>query len=106
MSSSQSPAQGTTTKGRAFWGWLFLAAGSISFLGFLYAAIISKLLPPSDNPIVSAIQKDNFAEPCPGWNLEDNLMAKAKCMFLQKHGLNPVQEYMEEMRYMRSNFKG
>uniref|UniRef100_M1CX85 Uncharacterized protein n=1 Tax=Solanum tuberosum TaxID=4113 RepID=M1CX85_SOLTU len=39
-------------------GLAFLAFGSISFLVFVYAAIVSKLLPPFDNPILAAIQND------------------------------------------------
>ncbi|TQD74582.1 hypothetical protein C1H46_039886 [Malus baccata] len=45
---------------KLIWGWVFIASGSLFFLGFLYAAVISKLLPPSDNPIVSAIQSDRW----------------------------------------------
>ncbi|PKI33849.1 hypothetical protein CRG98_045767 [Punica granatum] len=60
MSSAPSTAQGIAGRGRVFWGWLFVATGSISFLGFLYAAMISKLLPPSDNPVVFAIQNDKY----------------------------------------------
>ncbi|KAJ0084339.1 hypothetical protein Patl1_29532 [Pistacia atlantica] len=41
-------------------GWFFIVIGSVSFLGFLFAAIISKLLPPFDNPILSAIQNDRW----------------------------------------------
>ncbi|CAN0891848.1 hypothetical protein LINGRAHAP2_LOCUS17212 [Linum grandiflorum] len=43
-----------------FWGWFFVATGSVSFMGFLFAAIISKLLPLSSNPVVAAIQKDRY----------------------------------------------
>ncbi|PAL61723.1 hypothetical protein CEJ83_21170, partial [Acinetobacter baumannii] len=43
-----------------FWGWFFIVIGSAFFLGFLFAAIISKLLPLSDNPILSAIQNDRY----------------------------------------------
>ncbi|KAJ8570466.1 hypothetical protein K7X08_037438 [Anisodus acutangulus] len=39
-------------------GLAFLAFGSISFLVFVYVAIVSKLLPPFDNPILAAIQND------------------------------------------------
>ncbi|CAA2958997.1 Phosphatidylinositol N-acetylglucosaminyltransferase subunit Y [Olea europaea subsp. europaea] len=39
-------------------GWDFVLIGSISFLGFLYVAVISKLLPSSDNAVISAIQND------------------------------------------------
>ncbi|KAL6185652.1 hypothetical protein ACLB2K_041782 [Fragaria x ananassa] len=41
-------------------GWLFIGSGSVFFIGFLYATVVSKLLPPSDNPIISAIQNDRF----------------------------------------------
>ncbi|KAJ6831463.1 uncharacterized protein M6B38_319115 [Iris pallida] len=43
-----------------FWGLCFGIFGFISFLGFFYAAILSKLLPPSENQILSAIQKDRY----------------------------------------------
>ncbi|XP_043724034.1 uncharacterized protein LOC122671020 [Telopea speciosissima] len=42
------------------WGWIFVVLGSVSFLGFFYAAILSKLLPPSGNQIMSAIQNDRY----------------------------------------------
>ncbi|KAG8388556.1 hypothetical protein BUALT_Bualt02G0137700 [Buddleja alternifolia] len=44
--------------GRVFWGWFFLIIGSFSYVGFLYAAVISKILPPSDNVVIQAIQND------------------------------------------------
>ncbi|KAG8382839.1 hypothetical protein BUALT_Bualt05G0120100 [Buddleja alternifolia] len=47
-----------SSNGRAFWGWFFLIIGSFSYVGFLYAAVISKLLPPSDNLVIHAIQND------------------------------------------------
>ncbi|KAL9333993.1 hypothetical protein Peur_074132 [Populus x canadensis] len=43
-----------------FRGWLFILMGSVSFVGFLFAAVISKLLPLSANPIISAIQNDRY----------------------------------------------
>ncbi|GAB4835251.1 hypothetical protein Ancab_000160 [Ancistrocladus abbreviatus] len=43
-----------------FWGLFFIIFGSVSFITFLYAAIISKLLPPLENPILSAIQRDRY----------------------------------------------
>ncbi|GER27071.1 auxin response factor 2 [Striga asiatica] len=43
---------------RVFWGWFFLMVGSFSFVGFLYAAVISKLQPPSHSVIIRAIQDD------------------------------------------------
>ncbi|KAL7115351.1 hypothetical protein ACP275_04G178900 [Erythranthe tilingii] len=46
------------SNGRVFWGWFFLIFGSFSFVFFLYAAVISKLLPPSDNSVIQAIQND------------------------------------------------
>ncbi|KAM6579074.1 hypothetical protein CsatB_030911 [Cannabis sativa] len=39
-------------------GCFSIAIGLVLFLGFFYAAIVSKLLPPSNNPIISAIQND------------------------------------------------
>ncbi|KAK4402438.1 hypothetical protein Sango_0984500 [Sesamum angolense] len=46
------------SNGRVFWIWFFLLGGSLSFVSFLYAAVISKLLPPSDNVVIRAIQND------------------------------------------------
>ncbi|KAH7543506.1 hypothetical protein FEM48_Zijuj02G0191300 [Ziziphus jujuba var. spinosa] len=45
-------------KRERFVGWVFIVIGSISFLGFVYAAVLSKLLPHSDNAIISSIQND------------------------------------------------
>ncbi|KAL3534392.1 hypothetical protein ACH5RR_002853 [Cinchona calisaya] len=41
-------------------GWTFLVFGFISFLLFVYTAVVSKLLPVSDNPIIAAIQRDSY----------------------------------------------
>ncbi|XP_047944540.1 uncharacterized protein LOC125191116 isoform X2 [Salvia hispanica] len=46
------------SNGRIIWGWLFLIIGAFSFTSFLYAAVISKLQPPSHNVIIRAIQND------------------------------------------------
>ncbi|KAG6420550.1 hypothetical protein SASPL_117082 [Salvia splendens] len=46
------------SNGRIIWGWLFLIVGAFSFTSFLYAAVISKLQPPSHNVIIRAIQND------------------------------------------------
>ncbi|KAK7834954.1 hypothetical protein CFP56_024015, partial [Quercus suber] len=40
------------------WGCFFVTIGSVFFVGFLFAAVISKLLPPSHNALISSIQKD------------------------------------------------
>lgn len=40
------------------YGLILVGFGSLFFLGFVYAAIVSKLLPPSDNVVISAIQND------------------------------------------------
>ncbi|KAH6829271.1 hypothetical protein C2S53_011364 [Perilla frutescens var. hirtella] len=37
---------------------LFNGVGSVSFMGFVYAAVISKLQSPSPNVIIRAIQND------------------------------------------------
>lgn len=42
------------------WGWTFSVFGVLFFVGFFYAAVVSKLLSPSDNPILSAIQEDRY----------------------------------------------
>ncbi|KAL1554184.1 hypothetical protein AAHA92_14770 [Salvia divinorum] len=47
-----------SSNGRVIWGWLFLSIGAFSFSSFLYAAVISKLQPPSHNVIIRAIQND------------------------------------------------
>ncbi|KAL8138699.1 hypothetical protein V2J09_004700 [Rumex salicifolius] len=39
---------------------IFILFGVVFFVGFFYAAVVSKLLPPSTNPILSAIQKDRY----------------------------------------------
>ncbi|XP_057955836.1 uncharacterized protein LOC131149423 isoform X2 [Malania oleifera] len=43
-----------------FWGWIFLLLGLFFFLGFFFTAIVSKLLPPSSNAIMSAVQNDRY----------------------------------------------
>ncbi|GER53182.1 NAD(P)-binding Rossmann-fold superfamily protein [Striga asiatica] len=50
--------QFVVSNGRIFWGCFFLMIGSFSFVGFVYAAVVSKLQPPSDNAIIRAIQND------------------------------------------------
>nr|DAD42495.1 TPA_asm: hypothetical protein HUJ06_000725 [Nelumbo nucifera] len=51
-------SQSFSSKASLCWGWILLVLGSVSFLGFFYAAILSKLLPQSQNQILSAIQND------------------------------------------------
>lgn len=51
-------AQFKFLKTSTFWGWFFIVIGSAFFLGFLFAAVISKLLPLSNNPLLSVIQND------------------------------------------------
>ncbi|KAL7197484.1 hypothetical protein ACSBR2_020095 [Camellia fascicularis] len=41
-------------------GWCFIMLGSISFLGFLSAAIVSRFLPVSENHIAIAIRNDRY----------------------------------------------
>lgn len=43
---------------RVFWGGLLVIFGSTFFGGFLYTAVISKLVPHSD--IIFAIQNDRY----------------------------------------------
>ncbi|KAI3987676.1 hypothetical protein MKX01_028410 [Papaver californicum] len=50
----------TDIKANVFGGYFFLLCGSISFLLFLFSVIISKLLPPSSNRIVAAVQNDRY----------------------------------------------
>ncbi|KAG8053983.1 hypothetical protein GUJ93_ZPchr0001g29741 [Zizania palustris] len=41
-------------------GVAFIAFGIVLFVGFFYAAIVSKLLPPYENRFLSAIQNDRY----------------------------------------------
>ncbi|EOY32746.1 hypothetical protein QUC31_019284 [Theobroma cacao] len=47
-------------KTTTFWGWLLVGIGSVVLPGFLFTAMISKLLPPSNNHIFAAIQNDRY----------------------------------------------
>ncbi|KAK9673630.1 hypothetical protein RND81_12G179800 [Saponaria officinalis] len=51
---------GNSTVSHSNCGLIFLVFGIISFVGFLHAAVISKFLPPSNNPIISAVQFDRY----------------------------------------------
>ncbi|RID42244.1 hypothetical protein BRARA_J02149 [Brassica rapa] len=42
------------------WGCFLVIIGSISFVGFVFAALVSKLFSLSDNPIIQAIQNDRL----------------------------------------------
>ncbi|KAJ0589999.1 putative phosphatidylinositol N-acetylglucosaminyltransferase subunit Y [Helianthus annuus] len=53
-------SQFITANERVYWGGFFIIFGSTFFSAFLYTAVISKLLPPSDNAIVFAIQNDRY----------------------------------------------
>ncbi|GMP87851.1 hypothetical protein CsSME_00040059 [Camellia sinensis var. sinensis] len=53
-------SQFIASKDKDFWGWFLLIFGSVFFVGFFYAAIILKFLPPSDNALISAIQTDRL----------------------------------------------
>ncbi|GAV65053.1 hypothetical protein CFOL_v3_08568 [Cephalotus follicularis] len=41
-------------------GWSFTIAGIFSLIVFLFTAIISKLVPLSNNPVISAVQTDRY----------------------------------------------
>ncbi|TVU15568.1 hypothetical protein EJB05_39096 [Eragrostis curvula] len=43
-------------------GSAFIALGITLFVGFFYAAIVSKLLPPYENQLLAAIQNDWFMD--------------------------------------------
>ncbi|KAL1199123.1 hypothetical protein V5N11_014622 [Cardamine amara subsp. amara] len=43
-----------------YWGGFLVIIGAISLIGFVFAAIISKLFPLSDNLIIQAIQNDRY----------------------------------------------
>lgn len=47
-----------SSSGNVVFGLILVGFGSLFFLGFVYAAIVSKLLPPSYNVVISAIQND------------------------------------------------
>lgn len=47
-----------------FWGFILFIFGFISFFVFTYAAVISKLLPPSSNYLISAVQNDRYLFNC------------------------------------------
>ncbi|KAH0860998.1 hypothetical protein HID58_089259, partial [Brassica napus] len=42
------------------WGCFLVTIGSISFVGFVFVALVSKLFPFSGNPIIQAIQNDRY----------------------------------------------
>ncbi|XP_058107793.1 uncharacterized protein LOC131251215 isoform X4 [Magnolia sinica] len=46
------------SEANVLWGLIFILFGFISFLGFFCTAILSKLLPASENQFISAIQSD------------------------------------------------
>ncbi|KAF9606831.1 hypothetical protein IFM89_029288 [Coptis chinensis] len=70
MLDKSTSTQPTGLKTNVLWGWCFIVFGCMSFLGFIYAAVLSKLLPPSDNPVLSAIQKDSWKVGFEGGELE------------------------------------
>ncbi|KAI9121001.1 hypothetical protein K1719_008034 [Acacia pycnantha] len=47
-----------SSKESAFWGCIFISIGSLFSAGYFLAAIVSKLLPPSNVAIISALQND------------------------------------------------
>ncbi|KAL9250025.1 hypothetical protein AKJ16_DCAP01627 [Drosera capensis] len=47
------------TKGTEFWCWVCVGFGSVLFAVFSFSAFVSKILPPFENPILAAIQRDN-----------------------------------------------
>ncbi|GKU93994.1 hypothetical protein SLEP1_g7537 [Rubroshorea leprosula] len=47
-----------SSRKKTFWGWFFIAIGAICLPMFVFAAVVSKLLPPSDNPVIAAVQND------------------------------------------------
>ncbi|GMY16242.1 putative phosphatidylinositol N-acetylglucosaminyltransferase subunit Y [Fagus crenata] len=57
-SSSSSSSQFVSSKEGILWGCFFVIFGSVFFMGFIFAAFISKLLPPSHNALLSSIQND------------------------------------------------
>ncbi|MED6112778.1 hypothetical protein PIB30_064772 [Stylosanthes scabra] len=43
---------------RKVWGWLFVSIGFVCFVVYFFSAIISKVLPPSNIAVISAMQND------------------------------------------------
>ncbi|XVF31349.1 hypothetical protein REPUB_Repub16aG0138200 [Reevesia pubescens] len=43
-----------------FWGWLLVGIGSLILPGFLFTALILKLLPTLNYPLIAAIQNDRY----------------------------------------------
>ncbi|XLT04873.1 hypothetical protein HN51_043622 [Arachis hypogaea] len=43
---------------RKVWGWLFVSIGFLYFILYFFIAIISKVLPPSNIAVISAMQND------------------------------------------------
>ncbi|XLR09978.1 hypothetical protein S83_037916, partial [Arachis hypogaea] len=43
---------------RKVWGWLFVSIGFLYFIVYFFIAIISKVLPPSNIAVISAMQND------------------------------------------------
>uniref|UniRef100_A0A0E0JTF6 Uncharacterized protein n=1 Tax=Oryza punctata TaxID=4537 RepID=A0A0E0JTF6_ORYPU len=41
-------------------GSVFIAFGIVLFVGFFYAAVLTKMLPPYENRFLSAIQNDRY----------------------------------------------
>ncbi|KMZ64724.1 hypothetical protein ZOSMA_350G00160 [Zostera marina] len=51
----------STSPGRTrLWGISFILLGCCSLVAFLFASIISKFLPPFQNPFLNAIQNDRY----------------------------------------------
>ncbi|KAF3954934.1 hypothetical protein ACB098_08G159000 [Castanea mollissima] len=55
---SPSSSSSSSSSSSQLWGCFFVTIGSVFFVGFLFAAVISKLLPPSHNALISSIQND------------------------------------------------
>ncbi|KAL4183364.1 hypothetical protein AMTRI_Chr11g154800 [Amborella trichopoda] len=55
-----SPASSQPVQNAACLGATLLIVGCVSFLGFFYTAILSKLHPPPANQFISAIQTDRY----------------------------------------------
>ncbi|KAL9248188.1 hypothetical protein vseg_021540 [Gypsophila vaccaria] len=49
-----------STISQRIWGVIFVMVGLVSFALFIYAAVVSKIMPQSDNPYISAIQRDRY----------------------------------------------
>ncbi|KAL9260510.1 hypothetical protein AKJ16_DCAP01178 [Drosera capensis] len=59
--SGDSDGRDLDSKGTEFWGWVCVGFGSVLFAIFSFSAIVSKILPTFENPVLAAIQRDKIS---------------------------------------------